>query len=325
MNLIKIIEKGVKKKPEIAKDFVIPTILSRIALIVEQCVSHKFVGHTIQNTVIRVLNSKRVIYGDWRHTYLYSCRFKLTQTIEAQVAIVKCTKLRDILLDNDSEESDECIDFIMIVHAYVIVLSQNGITVEQREKNVIVHIKIYDNIIFFNDKRIRRNLESFRVSAKIIFVANEHNISITFQNNTYSKQFPTVFKKMRKTKKLKKESKKSIFVISVYSSNFYEICQNHENLQVKKFNTKFSIIFPSSSCRENSKHHYMKHFKCILENFTIWLTIIIKELKFWCIQAIKTQTTFFTNYWKLYPRLTNHFHSESFFEYNDTYLSLDSN
>ncbi|KAF0767346.1 Carboxypeptidase vitellogenic like, partial [Aphis craccivora] len=54
--------------------------------------------------------------------------------------------------------------------------------------------------------------------------------------------------------------------------------------------------------------------------------LIIKELKFWCIQAIKTKTTFFTNHWKLYPRLTNHLRSESFFVYNDTYqLSLDSN
>ncbi|KAF0762200.1 hypothetical protein FWK35_00008314 [Aphis craccivora] len=40
------------------------------------------------------------------------------------------------------------------------------------------------------------------------------------------------------------------------------------------------------------------------------LTIIIKELTFWCIQAVKTQTTFFTNHWKLYPRLTNHLRSE---------------
>ncbi|KAF0716914.1 YqaJ domain-containing protein, partial [Aphis craccivora] len=27
--------------------------------------------------------------------------------------------------------------------------------------------------------------------------------------------------------------------------HFYEICQNHENFQHEKFNTKFSIIFPS--------------------------------------------------------------------------------
>ncbi|KAE9527202.1 hypothetical protein AGLY_012900 [Aphis glycines] len=31
-------------------------------------------------------------------------------------------------------------------------------------------------------------------------------------------------------------------------SNFYETCQNHENLQVEEFNTKFSISFPSMSC-----------------------------------------------------------------------------
>ncbi|KAE9542324.1 hypothetical protein AGLY_003451, partial [Aphis glycines] len=41
----------------------------------------------------------------------------------------------------------------------------------------------------------------------------------------------------------------------------YEICQSHENLQVKKFNT-FSISFPSNSYRENSKHHYKKNRMC---------------------------------------------------------------
>ncbi|KAF0688848.1 CGG triplet repeat-binding protein 1-like, partial [Aphis craccivora] len=44
-------------------------------------------------------------------------------------------------------------------------------------------------------------------------------------------------------------------------SNFYEICQNLKNLQDKKFNTKFSISFPSNSYRENSKHRNRKNFK----------------------------------------------------------------
>ncbi|KAE9541255.1 hypothetical protein AGLY_004500, partial [Aphis glycines] len=52
------------------------------------------------------------------------------------------------------------------------------------------------------------------------------------------------------------------FLISVYSSNFYEICRNRKTLQVKKFNTIFSISFPSSRYGENSKHHYRKNFKC---------------------------------------------------------------
>ncbi|KAE9525124.1 hypothetical protein AGLY_014538 [Aphis glycines] len=61
--------------------------------------------------------------------------------------------------------------------------------------------------------------------------------------------------------------------------------------------------------------------------FAIWLTIIIKDLKFWSIQAIKTKTTFFTNHWKLYPSPTNHLRFESFFfqrgiepPENDNYL-----
>ncbi|KAE9524024.1 hypothetical protein AGLY_015671 [Aphis glycines] len=102
--------------------------------------------------------------------------------------------------------------------------------------------------------------------------------------------------------------KKKIKNLQIFSCNF-----------VKKFNTKFSISFPSSSCRENSKHHYRKNFKCILENLTSYnlsqnirifntkflisvihknfcisnlelkiYKIFHKELKFWCIQAIKT-------------------------------------
>ncbi|KAE9534088.1 hypothetical protein AGLY_008824 [Aphis glycines] len=48
------------------------------------------------------------------------------------------------------------------------------------------------------------------------------------------------------------------------NSNFYEIYQNRENLQVileMKNHKIFCIyIFPSSSYKENSKHHYRKNF-----------------------------------------------------------------
>ncbi|KAE9541056.1 hypothetical protein AGLY_004301 [Aphis glycines] len=37
------------------------------------------------------------------------------------------------------------------------------------------------------------------------------------------------------------------FIDFTMISNFYEICQNFENLLVKKLNTKFSISFPSNS------------------------------------------------------------------------------
>ncbi|KAE9544430.1 hypothetical protein AGLY_001609 [Aphis glycines] len=63
---------------------------------------------------------------------------------------------------------------------------------------------------------------------------------------------------------IKKKSKiqKSLVTIFCYKRlNFknYETCQNRENIQVKKFNTKFSISFPSNSYRENSKLHYRKN------------------------------------------------------------------
>ncbi|KAF0770637.1 Uncharacterized protein FWK35_00001737 [Aphis craccivora] len=48
-----------------------------------------------------------------------------------------------------------------------------------------------------------------------------------------------------------------------------------------------------------------------LENLKNHKIVSIKLFKFWCIQAIKT--TFYTNHWKLYPRLRNHLRSESFF------------
>ncbi|KAF0754176.1 Uncharacterized protein FWK35_00015246 [Aphis craccivora] len=46
--------------------------------------------------------------------------------------------------------------------------------------------------------------------------------------------------------------------------------------------------------------------------YKIWLTII-------CIQAIKTNNTFFTNRWKLYPRLRNYLRLESVFICNHKY------
>ncbi|KAE9535072.1 hypothetical protein AGLY_008364 [Aphis glycines] len=49
------------------------------------------------------------------------------------------------------------------------------------------------------------------------------------------------------------------FLLTFIDQFFYEICQNCENFQKKKFNTKFSLIL-SSSYRENSKHHHRKHF-----------------------------------------------------------------
>ncbi|KAE9525196.1 hypothetical protein AGLY_014440 [Aphis glycines] len=85
-----------------------------------------------------------------------------------------------------------------------------------------------------------------------------------------SNQFPvylkyTIIQRIFNIKKLRglyKVSKNKIIEISnFYSikvfffeiSNFYKICQNRENLQVKTFNTKCSISFSTNSCRENSK------------------------------------------------------------------------
>ncbi|KAE9530614.1 hypothetical protein AGLY_011076 [Aphis glycines] len=91
-----------------------------------------------------------------------------------------------------------------------------------------------------------------------------------------SKHFPTVFKKIEKNKKKMTEKREFLrktsfrpnrffymvtteifdFYANFYlkcRSNFYEICRKRENLQ-------FSISFPSSIYRENSKHHYKKNF-----------------------------------------------------------------
>ncbi|KAE9544678.1 hypothetical protein AGLY_000220 [Aphis glycines] len=66
----------------------------------------------------------------------------------------------------------------------------------------------------------------------------------------------------------------------VYISNFYEICQNRENSQNKKFNSKFFISFPSSSYKENSKHHYYR------KNF-IRVEIYMSKYSNYCY-AVKT-------------------------------------
>ncbi|KAE9533969.1 hypothetical protein AGLY_008705 [Aphis glycines] len=86
--------------------------------------------------------------------------------------------------------------------------------------------------------------------------------SITYRNNASISNFRGGFRWQ------------SEYPLCIIESHFYEICQNHENLQVKKFNIKFFINFPSHSYRENSKHHKRKNFKCVF----IFINIDIKFL-----------------------------------------------
>ncbi|KAE9544126.1 hypothetical protein AGLY_001815 [Aphis glycines] len=160
-------------------------------------------------------------------------------------------------------------------------------------------------IVFHQKKEFSNSFQKNRVKQN----KSDGKMGIFTRNQFLSKSiFYMVLKKNQK-------SLVTFFFISVYSSNFYEICQNHKNLQIKKFNT---YSFPSNSNRENSKRYYRKNvissrilnfyeiasdndFKHLkysflfiktLENLIqdfpyVWPIIIIKELKSWCIQTIK--------------------------------------
>ncbi|KAF0757090.1 Uncharacterized protein FWK35_00023516 [Aphis craccivora] len=75
-------------------------------------------------------------------------------------------------------------------------------------------------------------------------------------------------------------------ILEILGSNFYEICQNNENLQVKKFNIKFSINPHTSNIDNNSSYEVFRS---------------LKDMPPFSPSTVK------------YPRLTNNIRSESFF------------
>ncbi|KAE9526142.1 hypothetical protein AGLY_013773 [Aphis glycines] len=81
---------------------------------------------------------------------------------------------------------------------------------------------------------------------------------------------------------------------------------------LKRLKVNIFQQFSKKSKKMTEKRKFLRNQFSIDENRLYLkispLTITIKELKFWCIQA------FFTNHWKGYPRLTNYLRSESYYK-----------
>ncbi|KAE9528191.1 hypothetical protein AGLY_012613 [Aphis glycines] len=114
---------------------------------------------------------------------------------------------------------------------------------------------------------------------------------------------------------------------SVESLNFYETCQNCQN--AKQFNTKFFISFPSKAkakirslimekCYErlNFKLLRLPHKELRVDNTRFFISLTYNNYK---KRSLKLKPPFspsnlnYNIFNKLYPRLTNHLRSKSFF------------
>ncbi|KAF0771656.1 Uncharacterized protein FWK35_00001259, partial [Aphis craccivora] len=89
-----------------------------------------------------------------------------------------------------------------------------------------------------------------------------------------------------------------------FVSNFYEICRKRENLQDLKYNINIS----------RRHNFFLLAFELRVENLIQGFS---QNLNFGVFRSLKHKQPFSPTTWKLYPRLTNHLRSESFFVYND--------
>ncbi|KAF0773654.1 Uncharacterized protein FWK35_00003465, partial [Aphis craccivora] len=140
------------------------------------------------------------------------------------------------------------------------------------------------------------------------------------------KHFPTIFKKIEKNKKKKKkmtEKREFLRKTSFRPNRFFiwlvdnKISDGQTNITFLMIQFFMKSVENAKNYNKDSKHHYSKNFKSRNDNdlssndfkyfislphkhnffllylrvkilIQVQLTIIIKELKFWCIQSIKT-------------------------------------
>ncbi|KAF0747801.1 Uncharacterized protein FWK35_00023772, partial [Aphis craccivora] len=220
----------------------------------------------------------------------------------------------------DSERSDECIDFTMMcffIFFFVCLLtSRNNAPISNFGGGFRCKSEYPWCIIEFS-KKSRKTKKKKNDGKTGIFTQNKFSTKSIFLYGCNSETNHCKFLKFSP----------NIYVISIKKilddqkvpyefSNFYEICRKRENLQ-RNDNDLSSNDF---------KYFISRRYLTILPVIMIgvFFTAIYRQLKFSIflkiyLIAIKIQTTFFTNHWKLYPMLTNHLRSESFFVYNDNY------
>ncbi|KAF0736745.1 Uncharacterized protein FWK35_00022825 [Aphis craccivora] len=137
----------------------------------------------------------------------------------------------------DSERSDECIDFTMM--CVFLCLCAFGFRWKSEYPWCIIEVK---------------SLNSKTNHCKYLkFTPNAFNSVIYIHQNIMT------FLSYLKTTEIFDLSDFSFFFLK-FKFQIYEICQNRENLQIKKFNIKFSISFASNSYKANLKRHYRKNF-----------------------------------------------------------------
>ncbi|KAE9545428.1 hypothetical protein AGLY_000971 [Aphis glycines] len=153
---------------------------------------------------------------------------------------------------HDSERSDECIDFTMII------TSRNNASISNFGGGSRWQSEYPWCIIEFlknREKQKKKNDGKTGIFTKTSFLINRFFYMVVIQKLIITTE---------------------IFDFNEIFSNVYNICRNRKNLPVilklknhkffvlitkdYKYNTKFSIIFPSSVYRENSKHYYRKIF-----------------------------------------------------------------
>ncbi|KAE9527336.1 hypothetical protein AGLY_013034 [Aphis glycines] len=186
---------------------------------------------------------------------------------------------------------------------------------------------VFTSRVIFDGKM---NISDFKIKKfPIVFIKIGKNHKKVMETGIFTQnQFLTksVSYKLLKSQK----SFVVIFLKSVLSSNFYKIVKIykylilllkiHKNF-VKKINTKFLIRFPSNSYKKTRIVLIEKNLMRVcnsrndndlFSNDFQYLLLFKKShryLKF--SPVIITQTTFFTDQLKIYPRLTNHLRLES--------------
>ncbi|KAE9542975.1 hypothetical protein AGLY_002886, partial [Aphis glycines] len=169
------------------------------------------------------------------------------------------------------------------------------------------HLKMSLFLIIKILTKIRRNHEYLEIilylNLKKYFV---YHVTQSFEIKFVSRSSNAVIYTSNPSRPFKAPSRAHISYTSTIIIDSSSILCTHSELKYHKIVCVY-LSFPPNSYKKNSKHHYWKNL-CNLCNKDVFTSL--------------KQIIFFTIHWKIYPRLTNHLRSDSFFIINTSCLTI---